>query len=391
MKKNFGRDSKRDRLWPRYFVRSVFCIACALALAGCVPLIYHCNQGQFEGIEHQLARTNVPAMHFLLVHGMQTHRPGYSSNLINNLTRKLNAELVASNPAEDMVSPFGDTNQIREVTYRLGSKMLYFHELTWSPTTASLKANAFEYDNRLDKHRSVLNRWMKDALLNDGFGDAMLYLNPQLRPRLQAPIAQAMHRVMDKAADDDAIVLIAASLGSKMSLDTVSEVDREQAKLKRFAAQTTGIIMLANQVPLLGLTTSTNLAEPSNRPGHSLRRFIQEGHDERQRRPAQKWAGQTNGVFTINILAATDPNDLLSYPLERKDFTDARDGTRVHVANTFSHNAWAIFGVFEWPATAHTAYDENSRVLKDMINGVDQDKDCLPAGAPKKRQSKSHF
>src|SRR5207302_1955844 len=111
----------RGSMFSKPILPGLLSLVFALVMQGCVPLIYHCNQGKFEGIQHQLARTNVPAMHFLLVHGMQTHQPGYASNLINNLTKKLNAQLVSSTPAEDLVSTFHDTNQIRELSYQFGS------------------------------------------------------------------------------------------------------------------------------------------------------------------------------------------------------------------------------------------------------------------------------
>ena len=113
------------------------------------------------------------------------------------------------------------TNWLTEYTYAAEERKVIFHEVTWSPTTTVIKQKAFTNDQTLNRHRVLINRDLKTSLLDDSLSDAVLYLNPSFRSAMQEPILQTIDLVVPQIGPHDHIVLITASLGSKMTFDTV--------------------------------------------------------------------------------------------------------------------------------------------------------------------------
>ncbi len=64
----------------------------------------------------------------------------------------------------------------------------------------------------------------------------------------------------------------------------------------------------------------------------------------------------------------TDPNDLLSYPLQPPNFiADAH--TNIEFGNIFVCNAPALFGWIANPLDAHEDYFTNTKLVKLLLNG----------------------
>lgn len=74
---------------------------------------------------------------------------------------------------------------------------------------------------------------------------------------------------------------------------------------------------------------------------------------------------------TINVVAATDPNDILSYPLSRRDvdWQGGEEEVKVSLANIFSHNSRRLLFVAENPLAAPIKYDSNLWLIKKLVNG----------------------
>jgi hypothetical protein len=62
-----------------------------------------------------------------------------------------------------------------------------------------------------------------------------------------------------------------------------------------------------------------------------------------------------------DVVAFTDPNDLLSYFLQGGDDTLTQ---HYRVADVLVSNAYTYFGIFENPVSAHVSYAEQSGVRK---------------------------
>ncbi|MGP8235828.1 MAG: hypothetical protein ACLQVW_10500, partial [Limisphaerales bacterium] len=227
-------------------------------------------------------------------------------------------------------------------------------------------------DQALNAHRVLVNRDLKTNLMDEGLSDAVLYMNPAFRGAMQQPIIQTIEEVAGETGSNDVIVLVASSLGSKMTFDTTVEW-QDNARVQHFAERTTDIFMLANQLPLLHLGTGTNLeAEASQAPETSIKHFLRISRKHKQRAIDKKGPPRIPHDATIHVVAATDPNDLLSYPLSRRDIIpDDGDGTNVTitVGNIYPHNTGAILFVFANPAAAHDNYDINEWLLKKLVYG----------------------
>jgi hypothetical protein len=116
--------------------------------------------------------------------------------------------------------------------------------------------------------------------------------------------------------------------------------------------------MLANQIPLLNLGARTN----------SLKAFLGKSAQEKQGAPDTEHVNKV-----INVVAATDPNDILSYPLRPEDVVPTEENdTSVVLSNIYSHNAWAILGFLVWPTSAHEDYDKNAWLINKLVKGYSE-------------------
>jgi hypothetical protein len=165
--------------------------------------------------------------------------------------------------------------------------------------------------------------------------------------------------------------LIASSLGSKMIFDSAIESETD-TNVQRFTERTTDIIMLANQLPLLHLGTGTNVGNPTQPADTAAKKFLRLSAQHKQRRIDRHGPPVNPHESVIHIVAATDPNDLLSYPLTSADVKpDEGDsgGVKITVSNIYAHNAWSILFLFENPESAHDNYDQNSWLVKKLVRG----------------------
>ena len=355
-------------------------IASSFLVSGC-RCVKTCIEQPFPGLRTNLMQTaaNRGTLRLLIVHGMTTHTQGYSSNFVTTIADKLGLSST-SNSLVALTNATGVTNgffgwsdfrgHARESNDSQEAKHLRAYELTWSPATAPEKAEKFTFDSRLDYKRARLNRQLKATLLNDGFADAVLYLSDGYRSKIQEPVTNAIQRILaDNFSTNDQFVIITHSLGSKLTFDSLQRMTehfsqastRHAQRITNFAAQTTYMIMFANQIPLLQLGETRAAVEPGHqKPVQQFLEMRQQGVKARENLPAA-----TNVLW---VLAVTDPNDLLSYPLQPPNFmTDSH--TDIRFGNVFVCNAPALFGWVANPLDAHEDYFTNTKLVKLLING----------------------
>jgi len=340
-----------------------------VALSACVPLTYHHYEGDYAGLERRLERAKIhgAAMHIVTVHGIGNHDVGYSDALAQGLARQLRLLCLHDDVTNGLASSLGATNWLREYTLSNDNRVIRFHEVTWTPTTTNIKAMAFSNDLTLNPHRVLFNKRFKETLMDQSLPDAVLYMNPNFRPVMQEPILQTMERVASNTGPNDAIVLVAQSLGSKMTFDTALKY-ADDTNVVRFTAKMTDIIMLANQLPLLHLAMATDPSAP-----YSISNFVVLTRTNASKHFRKNNWDTNSEDYQLRIVAATDPNDLLSYPLLRRDVAPSQNGetndVRVAISNIYSHNAWSILFAFEDPLSAHNNYPENEWLLKMLAHG----------------------
>lgn len=302
----------------------------------------------------------------LLVHGMCTHDARWAADTVRTLAAALPAN---AGPAPARAAEPAPQVEIIPDTVRTPQGEIRFQSLIWSALTTPLKTQLC-YD-QTDKspicqgsqpfqpQRAGINAKLKDKLLDDCLADAMIYQGAA-RGEIQRHMREAILRATAQSAQPEPpapLVVISESLGSNILFDTLNGMLDEPAaspaavSAQRAVDRLAYLSMAANQIPILALADQ-RLPSPGalGVTAHdSLQRLLL-----RRRGPSP----QAAGVARLTVVAYTDPNDLLSYTLERERY--ARKD--VEVFNVRVSNAPTWFGAFARPDVAHLRYLENPDV-----------------------------
>ncbi|KQW89278.1 hypothetical protein ASC94_22880 [Massilia sp. Root418] len=327
----------------------------------------------FPGLAHFVEQTPGHQVDVLLVHGMCTHDAGWAAQTVQQLSSALAARLP---PAAARATAAPGQIEIIPAVVPAGDGAIRFQSLIWSPLTTPLKQQLC-YDQSgksplcqgsppYTAQRAGLNARVKDLLMDDCLPDALIYQG-QARGQIQQRMRDAVLRATAGAAPDAPLVVISESLGSKILFDTLSNMldddsaapdarraaDAAQQTLDRMAY----LVMAANQIPILGLADQGLPLDVGRRalPQDSLQRVLER---RRARSAAAAPASAPASMGNLTLVAFTDPNDLLSYTLQKERYE--RPGVVLH--NVLVSNARTWFGAFENPVDAHVRYLDNPDV-----------------------------
>jgi hypothetical protein len=339
-----------------------------------------------------------PILKVIMVHGVGTHVPGHSARLSANLAQALDLTVTAPGakafPIEAVGFPgetLGELTVTRHTNAARDREML-FYELTWSPISQSAKdAIAFDSTAVYAHRRASLNNVFKQ-FVNDVAPDPLVYTGVG-RERIQATIGQALCWALStdwqglpdeqqictpdtpgfaSRLDTDEFAFITHSLGSRITTDGLQRLTRvvEMAGMDRPEVRRVSqslqdrdvkIFMLANQLPLLqsGL-------EPASVKGATPSYCLPEGAD---------FAGRL--FKETELIAFSDPNDLLSYPIPDafvQDHVDSRlCPKQVNVTINIARVSSVLgMGEFANPLAAHVDYDDDERVIGLITRGIGQ-------------------
>jgi len=364
------------------------------AFAGILPLLE--RQDGYPPLGQ--AGPERPILKVIMVHGVGTHVPGHSARLSANLAQSLGLTVVAPDakafPIEAAAFPdetLGTLTVTRHTNVARDREMLFF-ELTWSPISQPAK-DAIAFDNTAvyAHRRATLNNVFKQ-FVNDVAPDPLVYTGTG-RERIQTTVGQALcwalsadwqglpdeHQLCtpDNPAfasrlDVDEFAFITHSLGSRITTDGLTRLTRmveaayaDLPEVRRvtqsFRERDVKIFMLANQLPLLqsGL-------EPAGVQGAVTAFCLPDGADF------------ANRLFReTELIAFSDPNDLLSYPIPDafvRDHVDSRlcpkqANVTINIAPVRS-----VLGLGEFanPLAAHVDYDDDERVIGLITRGIGQ-------------------
>lgn len=349
----------------------------------------------FSGIEEAFNKKNT--VKILMIHGVGTHAAGYSTRLRENLADSLGLDTVSKreknitlvNP-NDMKTEIGNL-RVMQMSDSNGGKDLIFYELTWSGITSPEK-QILHYDTsgKYTHKRAAFNNSMK-GFLDDVVPDPMIYLmdkdNLILNGTKQA-MCWMLGRRWDELKDGDKdichissyqqiknlsnenIIFITHSLGSRILMDSmveivqqVGEIDgkadsKSQRIIDELKNKEITVFMMANQLPLL------QIARPQPQVHNKIAAYCSpKGKKYRQR------------VFKkVNIIAFSDPNDLLSYDIPQSFVDSYIDSRMCPEVTNVSLNVAEIISAFGVgvvnPVTAHTEYDNDARVIEMMTQGT---------------------
>jgi hypothetical protein len=364
------------------------------AFTGVLPLLDH--QAGYPPLGQ--AGRERPILKVIMVHGVGTHVPGYSARLQANLAKSLGLGVIAPEPKEFPIEavPFPGQNlgelSVTRHTNEARDREMLFYELTWSPISQPAKdAYAFDDTAVYASKRASLNNAFKQ-FVNDVAADPLVYTGTG-RERIQAAVGQTLcwalsadwQSLPDKQQvcspdnpafasrlDQDEFAFITHSLGSRITLDGLARLSKvietfgaqrpEMARVsKAFKERDIQVFMLANQLPLLqsGLEpASVRDAVPAYcRPdgAHYADRLFKE----------------------TELIAFSDPNDLLSYPIPDRfvrDYVDSRlCPNQVNVTINVAPVSDLIgLGEFANPLAAHVDYENDERVIDLITRGIGQ-------------------
>ena len=378
----------------------------------------------FDGVEQKIEMAGQPGSKqggdtkLLMVHGIGTHLPGYSTRLAENLARELQLDIVDRTPkvinlrlhvkpevfeAEvkrgRMRGELGESNGIvtlHRFRSKDGQRAMIFYELTWSQITEPDK-RIIDYDNSGSYafRRAEMNRDLKE-FVNSRLPDPMIYLG-NAHGNIQTAVSQTLCWMFTHDYDqvpqqtdqecnfadyqpndlrNDSFVFVSHSLGSRVLTDAMQSVtaavaaernELSQAESGNAAAwvdalkqESLTIFMLSNQLPLL-----------------QLGRLVPEVTHQFDDYCTVDGVSSDKRVFARSrIVAFSDPNDILSWsvpPGYEDEYMDSRmcpvlTNVIINIAEVKT-----IFGMeLASAGEAHSDYDNDERVIKMIARGVGQ-------------------
>lgn len=262
----------------------------------------------------------------------------------------------------------------------VGDNSLTTDYLIWSDFTNPAKQQ-LDFDNPLSGEfpyeRASLNNDLKVGLINDCFSDAVIYsgrAGDPIRQWVKREVCEGLGGRLEgricNLPNDRVIqntILVAESLGSKLMIDAVREIwdapltADQRSNLARQLSSVQQVFLLANQVPLLDVANpiSTSATRKATNGISGLANILSS---------ARARSAQTRSlarVESVQIIAFTDPNDLLSYRL-----LQAKSGIEhAKILNLIVSNDYTYFGLLERPDYAHCGYKWNGQVLGAIVNG----------------------
>ena len=356
----------------------------------------------FPGIKADLDK-NKGKTKVLFVHGVGDRYPGYTTQFLEKLAKELNLNARSEGQKNILLTTplFPDRNlgnlRVTHLLNEQSGKELTFYELTWSEITRQEKALLnFDTSGEYDFRRARINAMLK-KFSNDTGPDPIIYLG-QSRGPILAAFAQSFCWMASGEWEDlpksgkhactglndtsaghianDDYVIISHSLGSRIAIDGMQRIaallaspqthvpENQKITLSTKAIEALQnhripIFMLSNQLPMLQL--GRELPEVAGQEASYCR---PEGANFKKRM-----------VSETDIIAFSDPNDLLSYgipPGFAEKYIDSRLCARITNVNINIAKIMDAFGMTDLanPLDAHVGYDTDDRVVAMIARGV---------------------
>lgn len=337
------------------------------------------SQRPFKGISSLLAAAHPGRV--LWTHGMCAHDFDWVKRRIGLVNKALGSAGMPLPPPQ----PF---DKAYTVNWRFHTARgdLDAAFLVWSPlvqsyrdsvTYANFDAGALDHASLNDKFKYLLNQCLVDAVVYSGKnGDPVRVAMIDAVCAALGGQSNAGDCNFVPGANIENVAFVTESLGSKMLFDAIRKIWNDQcgsaarADLAERVRRISTIYMAANQVPLLdqgspippahacpgAATTRSLVLEPS-----STRAFFEIVSRSRQ----ETTDTNMDALPSLDLIAFTDPNDILSYRLGAS--TPTVGG--LNLINVIVSNDWTFFGALERPDNAHCGYVDNPNVIRLMVEG----------------------
>lgn len=355
-------------------------------LAGCAtpfqPPTVVKGSSDFPGLVKLLNESKDQPIDVILVHGMCTTTASWPLSVMLNIASAVGAN--ATVPSVETEIAKAKPNEIQLVSGQAQSAggILRFSGLVWSPLVKNLKDQLL-YDmtgeetdcktsDECKPRRASVNGAVKDRLLNDCLADALAYQGIG-QITFKTAMVKSLTQIVQQASDSKGpIVVISASLGSKMVFDALTDMlrapkdDAKEIVVNAIQSRLAVVFMAANQLPILGLADQDILSNKATVTSDNTHVDALQGFLNARRAHANKSVFKAGEAFTkLAVVAFSDPNDLLTYRLRPSRYQSAQ----VDVADILVSNQRTYFGLLENPLTAHSTYLENKDVARFIACG----------------------
>lgn len=356
----------------------------------------------FTGIEAELANK---AKHtkVLFVHGVGDHIPGYTTEFLEKLAKDLNLNARSAEQKNiELTAPLIPDKNLGNlrITHLLNEKNgqeLTFYELTWSEITRAEKQMlAFDTSGDYDFRRAKINGLLK-KFSNDAGADPVIYSGESRTPILAA-FGQSFcwmatadwqdlpksgkHACMgldDSAAhhiERDNYVFVSHSLGSRIVTDGLDRIvgilanpEKYTVGKQKTAVTSTALAAMQNKrIPLYMLSNQLPMLQLGRKPPEVA------GKDTSY--CEANGANYKKRIFNeTDIIAFSDPNDLLSYAIPAEfaeKYIDSRLCANITNVNINIAKVMDAFGLTDLanPMAAHVGYDTDDRVVALIAQGI---------------------
>ena len=259
--------------------------------------------------------------------------------------------------------------------------------LLWAPLNAEVKCGLEAEDNSAPQ-KQAFAAFAKD-FIDDKLADALLYAGSYrkevIRPSVQGALCKITEGTWDPerrkcapGAYHDPTVIITHSLGGYMLMDAIQDElhdcqpNKGAGAAEKILEETPVIYMMANQLALLDLSTLWRDPEAPRPKMPAVEAVTKQFAKCWLTARARAKRARPSETAASQVVAFSDPNDILSWRLERKNLKLPRpDWGEVAVTNVYmSNNEFSIPGLFSDPTNAHTGYFVNPRVIDMLICGM---------------------
>lgn len=233
-----------------------------------------------------------------------------------------------------------------------------------------------EFSTYFSSLKSPINRDLKANLVTWGLGDAALYLGEQGQD-FQECVATAIRQMAGGMEDNDRVVVITESLGSTIAVDTIEKLLDQSISLASPKSDEATNAATRRKLEAL-FASSDSTAGPENNAKIAFYMFANQyallsvgrSHQSTEQKLAKTVKDNTTrSAGTVRLVAFTDPDDLLSFPMA-KMHAQVNGRPAIEVNNVYVRNRKiAAFG-FSNPGSAHLKYSENPFVLEAILDGT---------------------
>ena len=371
----------------------------------------------FDGLQTSLLNKQKKTK-VLMIHGVGDHTPGYATQFLEKLARDLSLDSRSGNYKEIQLRSANSDNlgslRIAHLFNAEDGRELYFYELTWSEITREEKALlAFDNSGDYSFRRAKINNMLK-TFTNDTGPDPIIYLGKSQELILAAfsqsfcwmlisdwdnlpengeHICLGVSETNIEHLQQDEYVFVSHSLGSRITIDGLQRIARLLANPETFIRSGEKLIQKRQSRELI--TKAGKKVTLSNKAIDALRQkrikifmlsnqlpMLQLG------RELPEITGQQANYCTpdapnyaermlseTEIIAFSDPNDLLSYAIPpgfSEKYLDSRLCPSVTNININIAHVADLFGISDLanPLEAHVGYDSDDRVVALIAKGL---------------------